>query len=399
MIKKLRIKFILVTMCSVFGVLALILGVINTVNYVKTTDAADGIVALIKEGGGKFEQSEKPSGPMSPEMPFRTRFFTVTIANDGSAVTVNTDKIASIDAEKATDIAQKLYKTNDYKGFYDDYRFGTAATDGGTMYVFVDCSQELDYFGDFLLVSISVGAAAFVVIFALVFFLSGKVMKPVAESYEKQRRFITDASHEIKTPLTVIGANTEVLEMKGTENEWTKSIKEQVKKLSSLTEELVFLSRMDEGNSPLNATDFSVSDAVEETVKPFRSIATAKGLAIESDIQKGIGYYGDESLLHRLVSVLMDNALKYSDDGGVISVKLKSAGGKVHLSVANPAKSLGEENLSLLFERFYRGDKSRNSAIGGHGIGLSVASAIAAAHKGKISACSKNGTVTFSAVL
>lgn len=399
MIKSLRKKFVIVAMCSVFAVLTLVLGIINTVNYAKTISDANEIVSLIKDGGGKFGGGEKPQKPMYPETPFRTRFFTVTIANDGSVQTVNTDKIASIDSEKAIDITKSLYDKKSFEGFYEDYRYGTVITQSATMYIFVDCFKEFEYFREFLLVSISVGVGACVLIFALVFVLSGKVMKPIAESYEKQKRFITDASHEIKTPLTIIGANADVLEMQTGASEWTLNIKEQVKRLSSLTEKLVFLSRMNEENNVLKATDFSISDAVEETMKPFYSIASAKELTIESNIQKNITYCGDENLLRQLVTVLLDNALKYSDDGGVISADLNQEDGKVNFSVTNSAVYLKEDNLDLLFERFYRSDKSRNSATGGHGIGLSIASAIVAAHKGKISASHKDGKVTFSVVL
>lgn len=410
MIKRLRKKFILVTTCSVLAVLVLIVGIINIVNYSKVVENADRIVSFLQDGGGSFggDKFDRPQDgefngghqrPMSPETPFETRFFTVILDGNGAVMTVNTDKIASVDQTQAADYAVYLYKKNKLNGFYRSYRYGTISVDGSdTMYIFVDCTKELSSFENFLLVSIAVGISAFAAVFVLVFFLSGRVMKPIAESYAKQKRFITDASHEIKTPLTVIGANTEVLEMQGTSNEWTESIKEQVKRLTSLTEKLVFLARMDEESQTLKTTDFSISDAVEETVKPFYAVAVSKGLALESDIQKNISYCGDETLIRQLVSLLVDNALKYSDENGKIAVLLKSAGGKIQLTVSNPAKELNGD-LNILFERFYRNDKSRNSETGGHGIGLSVAQAIVTAHKGKITAHGDNGTVVFTVTL
>lgn len=418
MIKKLRKKFIIVTTCSVLAVLILIVGIINIVNYANVVKNADHIVTLLKEGGGSFgvndgnmngnvtppdggfgDKPHKPISPISPETPFETRFFTVVIDDSGSANAVNTDKIAAVDVEQAATYALNLYKKSKSKGFYDNYRYGaTAATDGGTMYIFVDCTRELSNFKNFLLVSIAVGVSAFAAVFVLVFFLSGKVMKPVAESYAKQKRFITDASHEIKTPLTVIGANTEILEMQGVENEWTEGIKEQIKRLTSLTEKLVFLARMDEESQTLKATDFSLSDAVEETVKPFGAVAVAKGMTLDNDIQQNITYCGDEAMIRQLVSLLVDNALKYSDENGKIMVRFKTVGGKVELIVTNPAKDLNGD-LSILFERFYRNDKSRNSETGGHGIGLSVVNAIVTAHKGKITARAEKGTAVFTVTL
>lgn len=407
MIKRLRKKFIVVTMCSVFAVLVLIVGIINIVSYANTVKNADAIISILKDGGGRFDKDgngEPPDEgfggmhgrPMSPETPFETRFFTVTLDNNGTIVFVNIDRIAAIDEAKATDYATSLYKKQKSAGFYGNYRYGTTTTaDNETMYIFVDCTKELSSFKNFLLVSIAVGVSAFTAVFVLVFFLSGRVMKPIADSYAKQKRFITDASHEIKTPLTVIGANTEVLEMQGTTNEWTESIREQVKRLTALTEKMVFLARMDEDNQTLKATDFSLSDAVEETVKPFCAVAVSRGLTLDSDIQKGITYCGDETMIRQLVSLLIDNALKYSDETGNVNVQLKTVGSKIYLSISNPAKEL-DGDLNILFERFYRNDKSRNSETGGHGIGLSVAKAIVEAHKGKIAARGENGTVVFS---
>ncbi len=414
MIKRLRKKFIIVTTCSVLAVLILIVGVINIVNYANVVNNSDQIVMLLKDGDGTFggggslgENIDLPNGnfnhtfqrPMSPETPFETRYFTVVLDDSGAVLNVNTDKIVSVNQTQASDYAISLYNKNKDTGFYGNYRYGTKMVgESDTMYIFVDCTKELTSFKTFMLISLAVGLAAFIAVFLLVFFLSGKVTKPIAESYAKQKRFITDASHEIKTPLTIISADTEVLEMQNTSNEWTESIKDQVKRLTSLTEKMVFLARMDEESQTLKSTDFSLSDAVEETVKPFYAVAVAKELTLVCDIQKNVSYCGDETLLRQLVSLLVDNALKYSDGNGQVEVRLKTTGNKIQLVVSNPAKELNG-NLSILFERFYRNDKSRNSETGGHGIGLSVAKAIVEAHKGKITANGENGMVVFTVTL
>lgn len=414
MIKRLRKKFIIVTTCSVLAVLVLIVGIINIVNYVNVVNNSDRIVNLLQDGGGTFggngfsgDYTESPDGdfnskplrPISPETPFETRYFTVVLDDSGTVINVNTDKIASVDMTQAADYAVTLFNKKKQTGFYGIYRYGTKTVgNSDTMYIFVDCTKELTSFKTFMLISLAVGLSAFIAVFLLVFFLSGKVTKPIADSYAKQKRFITDASHEIKTPLTVISADAEVLEMQGTCNEWTESIKDQVKRLTSLTEKLVFLARMDEDNKRLTTTDFSLTDAVEETIKPFFAVAVTKGLTLDCDIQKNVSYCGDEALLRQLVSLLVDNALKYSDANGRVGVKLKATGSKIQLDVYNSAKDLNGD-LSILFDRFYRNDKSRNSETGGHGIGLSVAKAIVTAHKGKITAHSENGTVVFTVTL
>ena len=225
-------------------------------------------------------------------------------------------------------------------------------------------------------------------------------VKPFAESYQKQKRFITDASHEIKTPLTIIDANTEVLNMKYGENEWLKSTSNQVKRLTKLTERLVFLSRMDEEREVLQKTDFSISDAVYEAARSFKAMAKSQNKTLNISVQPNVSYYGDESSIIRLVSLLLENAMKYSDDEGTVSLKFCTNGKNKVLSVKNTVAEIQKGKLDMLFDRFYRIDKSRNSQTGGFGIGLSVAKAIVNAHKGKITAVSTDGkSIEITAVL
>lgn len=412
MIKKLRKKFIVVTMCSVIAVLFLIVGVINAVNYANVVKDVDYVVTLLKNGGGTFDFIDgNTNGAMhpnegngnlqplpTPETQFETRFFTVVIGNDGDVKHVDTSKIAAVNRQQAMQYATTLHNADKSKGFCDNYRYGTVETINGTMYVFVDCTKELSNFKTFLLVSVVVGFFALVAVFVLVSLLSKRIMKPIAESYAKQKRFITDAGHEIKTPLTVMGADVEILKMQGVDSEWVDEIEQQIKRLTSLTEKLVFLARMDEESQTLRATDFSISDAVEETVKQFYAVAALKNLELDCDVQKNLSYCGDEVMIRQLVSLLVDNALKYSDENGKISLRLKSVGGKIQIVVDNPAKDLNGD-LSILFERFYRNDCSRNSETGGHGIGLSIVQAIVSAHKGTVTARAENGVVTFTVTL
>lgn len=242
--------------------------------------------------------------------------------------------------------------------------------------------------------------AGLITVFILVLIFSRAVVRPLEESYQKQKRFITDAGHEIKTPLTIIDANAEVLEMEVGENEWIRSIKNQVKRLSELTGKLVFLSKMDEESNILNFEDFSLSDAVSETAFPFETMAKAKNKELSINIEPNIIYRGDEYSIRQLVSVLLDNAIKYSPDGGKTELSLSSDGKRKRLRVKNSVEKIEKGDHSVLFERFYRSDESRNSQTGGHGIGLSIAKAIVTAHKGKISAHSEDGkSIEFTVIL
>ena len=223
----------------------------------------------------------------------------------------------------------------------------------------------------------------------ILFFASGVIFKPVNESYIKQKRFITNVSHDIKTPITIIGADTEVLEIEQGENEWTKDIKSQVTRISELTEKLVMLSRLEEGER-LVTTEFSLSDAITEQSKSFVGLAETQGKRLTVEIESGVSYVGDEKQIRSLISLLLDNAIKYSSHGGEIRLTM-SSGKTKEIILTNPVDQIQQGNLSYLFDRFYRADSSRNSESGGHGIGLSVAKAIVTAHKGKITAQSQDG--------
>ena len=273
MFRKVRKKFVIVAVCSVFIVMLCILGTINIVNYTKVVNNADEIIDILKEGNGEF--GNFPGQDFSPEMPFSTRYFTVTLAPDGKVVRMNLNKIVSVSVEEAASYATELSAKGKASGFYGNFRYGVLSMHTGeTMYLFVDCFVELESFNNFLLASIVIGSVGVAVVFVLVFIFSGRIMKPVAESYRKQKQFITDAGHEIKTPLTVIGANTELIEMLSGESEWTKGIKEQIERLKNLTEKLIFLAKTEEQTN-ISMFEFSLTDAVRETIQSFAAVAAS----------------------------------------------------------------------------------------------------------------------------
>ena len=330
---------------------------------------------------------------------------------------VDTGKIAAVETEDAVAFAEEILESGRKHGFYNSYRYQVVTEEDSVMILFVDRSRELASFQTLVFASVSMSLLGLLTVFLLVLFFSKKVFRPVAASYEKQKQFITDASHELKTPLTIISANVEVLEMEladahpadwkqsagdvdegklmeGSdlqENTWIKSIKNQIARLTVLVEQLVTLSRMDENNELKEACDFSLSDAVQETVELFCQPAERKGILLETDVQENANYHGEEKLIRQMVSLLMDNAVKYSPEGGNIKVTLSTKGKHYHLTVRNTTEEIPRGNLDILFERFYRLDSSRNSGTGGSGIGLSIVKSIVEAHKGRISARSEDG--------
>lgn len=490
MLKKLRRKFIAIAMLSVSIVLIAIVGTINIANYISTNEALDARLKLIAGNGGTFpdllEQKnmgvegnktdsinkgtptlkEPPSGKtdvqppedmnqadlnendikendlkrhgISPESQFDTRYFTVTINSNGDVENIDTSKIASVSSENAAEYAKKLWKSgkkvDGKSGFAESCKYLTVDDDGSTMYIFLSCQRELSTIKTYILASVGISVFGLAVVFVMIYFFSGKILKPVSESYEKQKRFITDASHEIKTPLTIIDANTEVIEMIEGENEWTSSTRKQVARLTSLTEKLVFLSRMDEEATKLEMLEFSLSDAILDTAEPFKTVARTKGKKLTIDVTDGILYTGDEKTIRQLVSILLDNAMKYSGCSSLnfeksninktnlnkntqtqndcattinpapeIEISLKPSGKNRIITVWNTVDetaNIKKGRQDLLFERFYRTDTSHNSKTGGFGIGLSAAYAIVKAHKGKITAESKDGrSIKFTIVL
>ena len=410
MIRDLRKKFILVAMLSTMLVLTAIMGVVNFSNYREMLDRADDMTALLEQNDGKFpeepsrheqddtetppakpENDEKNKSRFSVETPFETRYFTVTVDENGEVTDCDLDRIAAVDEETAEEYTQTAQQKNKTTGFQGIYRYRVTETEDGAKYVFLDCRREISNFRTVLVTTISVSFLGLVAVFVLVVIFSRMVFRPVEESIQKQKRFITDASHELKTPLTIIDANTEVMEMESGESQWTKSTRKQIQRLSGLVQQLVTLSRLDEEKGLEEKCEFNLSEAVSECVQPYESLAQIREKNLTLNIEENLTYTGDERSIRQLAGILMDNAVKYSSENGNITLTLKKKGKKIFLEVYNDAGDLPQGKLDVLFERFYRLDSSRNSGTGGSGIGLSVAKAIVQAHKGKITAENKNG--------
>ena len=400
MIRKLRLKFIGVAMLSVFIVLLVLMVAINMINYKNVVEDADRILDLLEENNGDFpsdrdvmewedyflEREEAFPEDRAVEIPYETRYFSVMLGENGTVISVNTGNIAAVSGQAAARFARSIQALSEDRGFISDYRYSRQELSGGTRILFLDCGKTLSTFHSFLSSSILVSVTGFLSVLILVTLFSGRIIKPVSESYEKQKRFITDAGHEIKTPLSIIGANAAVLEMEYGENQWISDIQKQTSRLSSLTNDLIYLSRMEENDHGLQRIDFPLSDLVSEISQSFQLLARTQNKNFSSHIQPSLSVRGDEKAIHNLLSILLDNALKYSTEEGDISLSLSKQGKNLLLSVSNPCEPISPSDLEHLFDRFYRTDPSRNSQTGGYGIGLSVARAIVSAHKGKITA-------------
>lgn len=452
MIKRTKNKFIAIAMLSVTLVLVVLMTVLNVMNYAQVDQEAEELLSFLAENGGRFPDMamsiprEEPSnemgasgemtateeaasgemavtGEISPsgemgiggrteasgemgavhgaerkeprrgftqETPYETRYFSVTLSRDGTVLKSDTDRIAAVTAEQAEAIAQSLHTTGKTNGYYVNYKYLMQPVDDGVQYVFLDCTADRTAAESFLQTSVLVSLCGMAVFYLMVLILSGWVIKPMAVSYDKQKEFITNAGHELKTPLTVIGSCTDVLELEQGENKWIAGIRDQVARLGVLIQELVALARMDEGKT-LDKEEFDLSVAIQEELEQFRVSAERRGLTLSLDIQPCIIYRGNQASLRQLAAILGDNAIKYTAPEGEISFRLMQKGRKIYLTGTNPAEGLSPGDQSRLLERFYRGDISHSSETSGYGIGLSLAASIAAAHGGKIEAHSEDG--------
>ena len=412
MIYRLQRKFILICTVSVLTVIALVFGVILVLNISSMNRNMDMLADRVSEGGGRFPGSFDEPPPfdkmpprnepnfefITPETPFSTRHFTVFFDKKGEVARTNTESIYAIDEDTAIEYAEKAMADGDERGWISSYRYRIFSTDFGIGVVFVDGSMSRTVLMQSTTIAgfVLLGCAALVLM--LIFLLSKKAVKPIAESYEKQKQFVTDANHELKTPLTLIMANVEIAELELGKNEWLDDIRAEGHRMTELVNQLVALSRMDEEGQPLNITEVALGELVADTVSEFEPLAKDRGKALTASIDKKITYLGDEALLHRLVGILMDNAIKYCDQGGEITANLHR-GRRIILTVENTYAAVGELELNRLFDRFYRADKARKFT-GGYGVGLSMAKAIVEKHKGEITAYKKDSThIGFKVVL
>lgn len=399
MIRKLRMKLIVASMVSLLAVLVVIEGIAGVLNYRRIVTEADRVLQILAENDGRFpdmeprrkldrtkEEKKDMLGQMSPELPYESRFFSVFLDTEGNVQTSDIEKVARIDVESAEDYASSIWKSGKEQGFTDYYRYTVVSDDDGMRIIFLDCDRTLSTFRNQIVTMMGVSLTGLLAVLVLLIFLSARIVRPFSENYEKQKRFITDAGHELKTPLTIIDADAEILEMDFGENEWLSDIQGQTKRLAGLTNDLILLSRMEEEGIKENRLEFMFSDLVEETVGEFRALAVTQNKKLEAKIPTMISMVGDEKAIRRLLTILLDNAVKYTEEGGEISVSLEKQKKHICLKVFNTTASIAKEQTIHLFDRFYRTDSSRNTGTGGYGLGLAIAAATVESHRGRIKA-------------
>jgi signal transduction histidine kinase len=314
-----------------------------------------------------------------------SRFFSVSVGEDGSCALDDTSHVSEEDADGLVELATRAIAGGRASGFYGDYLFSIDGESGERTALFLNCETKLTQVRRLALISAAACGGCVLLAWLLVGLFSSRAIRPLVESAIQQKQFITDAGHELKTPLTVISANMDVLTLETGENEWIRSTQKQVANLRGLVGELIYLSRLDEEDAKLQKTEVDLSKLVAESAEPFVGMAEFAGKTLNVDVEDGVHMTGDGAMLGRLVSILCDNAVKYAPEGDTIAVILARSRKGIMLITDNAVlQPMSDETLRHLFDRFYRADASRSRESGGYGIGLSVARAIAEKHGGSI---------------
>ena len=394
MIRKLRIKFVCVILGIVMLMLAMILGVV--IHFTGQNMEMQSINMMRAIATAPFQQGKLGKPPEEVRLPF----FTVQIGNRGELLGISGGYFDLTDREYIESIVNAALASEHNTAQLEDYhlRFLKEKSPRGYTIVFSDTTTESATLKNLYSICVLIFFVAMGVFLGVSILLSNWVIKPVATAWDQQRQFVADASHELKTPLSVIMANAELLENEDTvpddRRKFSRNILSMTYQMRTLVENLLEMARVDNGTLKMQFAALDFSELVRDAVLSFQLLYEEKGQTLQNAIPDGITLQGSERHLYQVLDVLLDNALKYSVAEGHTNVELKRIGHSCLLTVSNTGEPISKEDLKNIFKRFYRADKAR-SLNGSYGLGLSIAEAIVEAHKGKIWAASEPGYNTF----
>lgn len=419
MIRRLHRKFIWIATASVVAIIVLAVGLINGSLYVRVHHEISSITDIISQNGGTIPSDLAPQekglfefgnwAEETPEFSYQARYFSILFdANKKEAKVINVNHIAAFNAKEAFNLAVRVLQTGKSEDFflkdraYYNYKI-TQTASGDTLVVFFDCTRDILALSSIFSYSVALGLFCIILFciilfFLIITFLSSKAIKPFVRNMENQKRFITNASHELKTPVAIISANTEALELISGKNEWTGNIIKQTKRLTNLINDLVALARVGEiEKENLKLEDVDISQVTETIAGDFRQVAAERGKTLETHIPPGVHVRSEEKLFGQILGILLDNAVKYCDEKGRVQVEVttekKEKGFAIIIS--NDFAEGEDIDYTKFFERFYRHDISHSSQIKGYGVGLSMAADIVKLLDGTIDVSWKEGRISF----
>ena len=411
MFRKLKIRFILLASAAIVCILLTMIAVLNSVRFLQTNGEIQAVLNILSANNGDFPSVEETAESLQNDRItidtiYQYRYFSVVYKEDKTLYSTNLDHLSNLSKEQALSYANKVIKNSRSSGVFKvgsqfySYQITQDSKTKRYLLVVLDSTNYLESRNDFFWLSIQLCFYSFIFFVLVVSGFSNFAIRPYIKNYENQKRFITNAGHELKTPLAIISANTELQELMTGENEWTESTKDQVKRLSNLINQMVVLARLEE-QPDVTLVDVNFSEVVKKVAGNFKCVIEKAGKKYEIKLQEDIHVKATEDELYELVSILIDNACKYCDEDGQIFVTLTKAkrGKRARLTVANSYADGKNVDYSRFFDRFYREDESHNQKQPGYGIGLSMAESLVRIFKGRIWVSYKKGLIGFTVLL
>lgn len=393
MIKRLKLKFICINMVIVTAMLLVIFGTVLHFTQANLEQQSERMLQSVLESRGHPRPGELSGQAQLP-------YFYVSVNSFGELSATFSGYYDLTDTDALQEIISLTLSDPAQSGVLKDcgLRFLKRTTPFGQSIVFADMSSELATMGSLVKNCVIIGIASFIAFLGLSFLLAGWAVKPVESAWNQQRQFVSDASHELKTPLTVILTNAELLQQGGYAEEdrekFVSSILTMSHQMRGLVESLLELARVDNGGQNMVFSRLNYSELVTDALLPFEPVYFEKGLLLESEVAEGVFVKGSAQHLKQVLDILLDNASKYAAPDSTVQVTLRTQGAHCLLSAANPGEEISKEDLKNIFKRFYRVDKAR-SMNHSYGLGLAIAEGILHRHNGKIWAESGGGINTF----
>lgn len=399
MIKRLQRRFIRIAIIALTIAMTLVVGIVNLFNWISVRNEWKETLSFLVQNSSFSEQDglgERMKGKNRHDRNLisESSWFSVTFDENGRQRSMNLSAMNEADEQTAAELARQALQSGKDSAFLQDYLYQVQdGPSGGQTVYFLDCETKLATVRTLGVISLLACLGGIALAFLIVVLASKKAVEPTIRNIEQQKQFITNAGHELKTPLTVISTNMELLQMENGDNPWIRSTQKQTSLLRHLVDELVYLSRMEEENAPLSMESLDLTGLIQETAEPFAAMAEYNGLQFTTEVENNLHLTGDRSSIQRLILILCDNAVKYAADNGEINVSAKTEGRNIIFTVTNDVTvPLSKEQCSHLFDRFYRTDPSRSKEKqSGFGIGLSIAAAITEKHGGSITAAMQSG--------
>ncbi|MDN5352284.1 MAG: hypothetical protein PWQ12_1204 [Clostridiales bacterium] len=407
MFRNVKIKIIV----SIMSILLLVFaGTLVSIYFVSYRDVLSENLNMMAEYADNYEKllSDDHSEPPGPESPGNvpknhdaifglTRFYSVDFGKDGTVIKIENENSSGLSDEELTALASDVSGNGDLSGSVNHMLYLISDTNRGQLIVFMNNTIADDSFTTLFRYTLLFGGGTMILLFFFSYFLAGRIVHPIKVAFEKQKQFVSDASHELKTPLSVINANAEMLTRDIGENKWLSNIQSENGRMAGLVNQLLQLAKSENGNVPFIV--FDLSRAVTGDTLPFESLAFEQSVELKMAISEGIKIWGNEEQIGQVLSILIDNALNHTTEKGTVQVMLKRSRNNAVLQISNTGEPIPPEKREVIFERFYRLDEARSRTYNRYGLGLSIAKAIVTEHRGKISVDCANGWTTFSVTL